>query len=49
MRAAIAAVEVAGLGLFVAGWWMLAPWLGAVVGGLVLVAAAVAVERSVDG
>lgn len=47
-RAVTSVLEAVGLGLFVWGWWMLAPWLGAIVGGVVVVAAAFALEQRAD-
>ena len=43
-RTALMAAEACGLAAFVYGVWMLAPWAGWIVGGLVLVLAAVALE-----
>lgn len=47
-RAITSGLEVGGGGLFVWGWWMLAPWLGAVVAGVLLVVVAVALEQGAD-
>lgn len=43
-RTAFLAAELCGLAAFVYGVWLLAPWAGWIVGGAVLVVAAVALE-----
>lgn len=45
MKLLAAALEVAGLVAVAVGCWMLAPWLGVIVGGLLAIAAGMAVHR----
>lgn len=44
-KAAVSAgAELAGVGLIVAGFWLIAPWLGLIVGGIALILVGLAVD-----